>query len=361
MINSTLCYIEHEGRFLMLYRNRKPNDLNEGKWIGVGGKFEPGEDAVTCMKREVKEETGLVVKKYHFYGIVRFISDTWESENMHLFSASEFSGKVDMNCNEGELHWVERSRLLELPTWEGDRFFLTRMLNGASRINMTLYYEGNKLVSHKDDSSLSNDLFSLRYDNGEIYGGSQMLCKNKTLKGYGCGLIGCANVLNYKGLCAGFGSTKSWDEYLNFINKLRTGYLPVIPKFGMNGIFMALGMEAYFHANKMKYHAKWGFSYRKIFVRMREMLDKDIPVVLAIGPNFPNLFGNKKLMLYALQKGKYVPFEGTKAHYVTVVSMNDEWLTISSWGRRLYINVNEYREYARRNSLPVFCNIIYVK
>ena len=142
---TTLCYIRKDNKYLMLYRNKKENDPNAGKWIGVGGKIKLGESADACMKREVLEETGLTVTDYHYYGVIRFYSDQWGTELMYLYSADAFEGKVKI-CDEGTLKWIEQSELMQLPMWEGDRHFLQAMLDGKEQINMSLYYEGDKLV-----------------------------------------------------------------------------------------------------------------------------------------------------------------------------------------------------------------------
>jgi len=146
MINTTLCYIEKDNQYLMLYRNKKENDCNEGKWIGVGGKFEKGETAEACLKREVFEETGLTLTDYIFHGVVHFISDKWEAEDMYLFTGTAFTGEIKQNCDEGELRFVPKDQVLSLPTWAGDRFFLEKMLRGEQHINMTLSYKGDELV-----------------------------------------------------------------------------------------------------------------------------------------------------------------------------------------------------------------------
>lgn len=142
MLNSTLCYIIKDGKVLLLYRNKKKNDLNEGKWIGVGGKFEPKETSDECMKREVFEETGLTVTKYHLHGIVKFLSDVWEDQDMYLYSATEFEGELKSSCDEGELKWVDKDEVLSLPTWEGDHYFIEPLLRGDERIDMLVRYEG---------------------------------------------------------------------------------------------------------------------------------------------------------------------------------------------------------------------------
>ena len=150
MICSTLCYIRNEhNEYLLIHRNKKENDLNEGKWIGVGGKFEKGETADECLLREVFEETGLILTKYHFHGIVKFISDTWEDEDMYLYSATGFKGQLKGACEEGELKWVSADKVLMLPTWEGDKYFIRPLIEGEQSINMLVEYEGDTLVRHE--------------------------------------------------------------------------------------------------------------------------------------------------------------------------------------------------------------------
>ena len=146
MIDTTLCYIKKDGKYLLLNRNRKENDLNKGKWIGVGGKCEKGETPEQCVRRETLEETGLTLEKVHYYGIIHFRSDTWEDEEMHLFGSSDFSGELAEDCAEGTLAWIPEEEVPGLPTWEGDRLFLTRMLAGETQIELTLRYEGDRLA-----------------------------------------------------------------------------------------------------------------------------------------------------------------------------------------------------------------------
>ena len=140
----------------MLYRNRKPDDPNEGKWLGIGGKIEPGETANRCNAREVLEETGLIIKSAFFHGVIEFRADEYEDEDMYLYSTSDFepadedaarvfseTGDYEPPaCSEGELAWIDRDELLKLPMWEGDRVFLTELLGGAEKISMQLRYEG---------------------------------------------------------------------------------------------------------------------------------------------------------------------------------------------------------------------------
>ncbi|TVP86808.1 MAG: 8-oxo-dGTP diphosphatase, partial [Acholeplasmataceae bacterium] len=124
MRETTLCYLEKHNQYLMLHRNKKPNDANQGKWIGIGGGFLDGETAEMCMVREVLEETGLHLTRCHYKGIVTFISDIHEDEIMHLFKGLAWTGDLKP-CEEGELAWMDKHDLDRLPMWEGDRIFLT--------------------------------------------------------------------------------------------------------------------------------------------------------------------------------------------------------------------------------------------
>lgn len=148
MKNTTLCYVEQDGKYLMLLRNKKKQDENAGKWIGVGGKFEEGESPQDCLLREVQEETGLRLTQYRFRGIVTFVSDQYETEYMHLFTAHGFEGEL-IPCDEGELRWVEKEEVLSLPLWEGDREFLRLLREDAPFFSLKLVYQGDKLVSSK--------------------------------------------------------------------------------------------------------------------------------------------------------------------------------------------------------------------
>lgn len=143
---TTLCYIEKDQKYLMLYRNKKENDQSKGKWIGVGGKLEPGESPEECLLREVKEETGLTLTDYRFCGIVTFLSDVYEGEYMFLYTADGFTGELAESCGEGELQWIPKSQVLQLPAWEGDHYFLEQLLAGKTDIHIKLRYEGEKIA-----------------------------------------------------------------------------------------------------------------------------------------------------------------------------------------------------------------------
>ena len=143
---TTLCYIENNDCYLMLHRTKKKKDVNKDKWIGVGGHAEGNETPQECLLREVKEETGLLLTSYKFRGLITFISDEYEAEMMCLFTADGYTGEL-ITCDEGELEWVKKSEVPQLPTWEGDAQFLKLLLEDEKRFfAMKLRYEGERLV-----------------------------------------------------------------------------------------------------------------------------------------------------------------------------------------------------------------------
>lgn len=122
MKNTTLCYIEKDGCYLMLHRIKKENDVNRDKWIGIGGHADFGESPEECISREIREETGLLPLKLNYRGIVTFVYGD-EGEYMHLFTCDKFMGTLS-DCDEGVLEWVPISKLGEIDMWEGDYIFL---------------------------------------------------------------------------------------------------------------------------------------------------------------------------------------------------------------------------------------------
>ena len=147
MRNTTLCYIQNDrGQTLLLHRIKKENDLNKDKWIGVGGRFEDKESPEECLLREVYEETGLTLTRYRYRGIVTFVSDEWETEYMHLFTADGFTGQL-RECDEGVLEWVDNATVPTLPTWEGDRIFLRLIGEDAPFFSLKLEYTGDTLTA----------------------------------------------------------------------------------------------------------------------------------------------------------------------------------------------------------------------
>ena len=158
MINTTLCYIEKDASYLMIQRTKKKNDCNHDKWIGIGGKFEEGESPFDCVRREVREETGIILRKPEYRGIVTFVSRETEKpgkpapetyyELMHLFWCGDFEEPATLAaCNEGELEWVAKSKMNELPHWQGDEIFLDLLDKKVPFFSLKLEYLDGRLIN----------------------------------------------------------------------------------------------------------------------------------------------------------------------------------------------------------------------
>ena len=148
---TTLCYIERDGCYLMMNRNKKANDENEGKWIGVGGHMEENEAPEECVLREIKEETGLEVTDLRLRGIITFILPDWGNELTFLYTAKTDTAET-LPCSEGTLAWIPISKIPELPLWEGDRIFLPLLQSRQDCFSLKLIYApGGALTSYALD------------------------------------------------------------------------------------------------------------------------------------------------------------------------------------------------------------------
>lgn len=141
---TVLCHLKKDDCYLLLFRNKKKNDMNEGKWLGVGGHVELGETPFQAVVREVKEETGLDLKSAEYRCIINFVNDDYD-EIIYQYTSSDFSGEV-IECNEGELKWIPKEEVLSLPMWEGDKYFLAPLINNEPFFEITIVYKNNKLV-----------------------------------------------------------------------------------------------------------------------------------------------------------------------------------------------------------------------
>lgn len=143
---STLIYLENDdNQYLMLHRNKKKNDVNKGKWIGVGGKFEANETPMECLSREVLEETGQPLEHAVFRGIVTFIYA--DDEPMYIFLYTGQLVKHDVSqTHEGDLAWIDKEAIFDLNLWEGDRIFLKQMMETEDIIDIKLIYNKNSVL-----------------------------------------------------------------------------------------------------------------------------------------------------------------------------------------------------------------------
>lgn len=148
MFNTTLCYIEKDNSYLMLHRVKKKNDMNHDKWVGIGGKFENAETPFECARREIMEEVGVEVPNLLYRGLVTFVSDLYGTEYMHLFTSLGYEGTIKEVCDEGNLEWVNKADVYNLPIWEGDKIFFDLLETEKRFFTLKLVYEGDKLVYH---------------------------------------------------------------------------------------------------------------------------------------------------------------------------------------------------------------------
>lgn len=147
MILSTICYIEKEGKYLMLHRTKKKNDINKEKWLGIGGKFEDKESPEECIIREVKEETGLILNSVSLRGILTFINTIYETEYIFVFTSNDFTGNL-IECNEGDLQWVDKEKVTSLNLWEGDKIFIEKIKEESPFFTIKYIYDGNTLLHY---------------------------------------------------------------------------------------------------------------------------------------------------------------------------------------------------------------------
>lgn len=154
---TTLCYIEKDDKYLMMHRVKKKNDVNHDKWVGVGGHFEKDETPEECLLRETKEETGLTLERFHLRGVITFLCDHWPTEYMFLYTADQYSGEL-IECDEGNLEWVKKSDVYQLPIWEGDKIFFRLLEERETFFSLKLRYVGDELVEVKLDGQTASFL-----------------------------------------------------------------------------------------------------------------------------------------------------------------------------------------------------------
>jgi len=147
MILATLCYVKHNGKTLMVYRNKKPNDIHEGKWNGLGGKFEAGETPEECIRREVQEEAGLIIQNPRLHGLLMFPMFKGNDWYVFVFTATEFDGEMIESSPEGKLEWIDDNKLTSLNLWESDHIFLP-WIEKEEFFSARFEYEGNKMCGY---------------------------------------------------------------------------------------------------------------------------------------------------------------------------------------------------------------------
>ena len=220
---------------------------------------------------------------------------------------------------------------------------------------------------------LKHPYIAVMKDGELFYGGSQSWAASRTMQKYGCGVIAATDLLLYLSLHKEYCGSREFTgeeyengileagEYMETAGRMRRRYFPVVPGFGMPGWLLSAGINHYFRKNRIPLRSCFGVLNRNLQNRIGAMLSHDIPVILAVGPNFPIPRKKHKLALYKKTGGAYVEACRTAAHYVTVTGLYEQWMKISSWGQEYYININEYCEYVRRHSCPLVSNICYIR
>ena len=221
------------------------------------------------------------------------------------------------------------------------------------------------------DYSLSRPIITVVKDSNGSYGGNQRLFDNPTMRGYGCGVIGAADLLYYLALTRPEWATPytgkaaesviSFSRYERYCTRLRRSFFPVIPHFGKTGPDLAAGLNVYFSHHGIPLHARWCVSHDRLFERIEEMLKADIPVIFSVGANFPNFWGKKRVKLYTKDANGFMkPSASTRAHFMTVTGLDEDFFRVSSWGVEYYISRSEYLGYTRLYGSPITSNIMYI-
>ena len=221
-------------------------------------------------------------------------------------------------------------------------------------------------------TELKHPLCAVAYPDGISFGGSQMHSDDSTLIKYGCGIVAVQEVLlyltRYHG-CPGrdlfgemaFKAVVSSEEYHKTLDHLRARYLHLIPSFGINGISLVIGLNAAFRRYGFPYRGQWKIASRNFYPCMEEMLRNDIPIIISVGPNFPDLWGKRTVSLNPERNMRGIPAQGINAHYMIATGLDDECIHVSSWGRKYLIDRREYDEYVRRISSSIVSNLVYIK
>lgn len=187
-------------------------------------------------------------------------------------------------------------------------------------------------------------------------GGSQNWFQDENFRRCGCGVIACADTLLY--LTGQDGLPR--EEYICYVNSLRK-YFPLLPGRGIDGVRLAAGFNACLRKSGLRVRAGWSASGTKFWDRLAELLSHDLPAIIAIGPNFPRIWGAERLPLYRrTEDGGYIEAERTKGHFLTVLALDDAWMEVSSWGRRFWIERSAYADYMHRQG-ALFTNLLYLR
>ena len=220
---------------------------------------------------------------------------------------------------------------------------------------------------------LQNPYISVEYDGRTSFGGGQQHCSDKVLQRCGCGVVAALDVLLYlmrwhrdvsisefDGLASA--SPLPQPAYEQALTMLRRAYFPLFFPFGMNGLSLCFGMNRFFKSHALPFKARWSVPKAELWQRMAEMLERDIPVIMAVGPNFPRFWQKRGAGFCRLtSEGRYVPSASVKAHFVTATGLDEEWVELSSWGSKYYMGRAEFARYTSECSNSLLCSILYIE
>lgn len=220
-----------------------------------------------------------------------------------------------------------------------------------------------------EEHTLKGEYISVLNDGRLSYGGSQRWSDSPILRGYGCGVIAALDLLLYLARQREVGSAQStlaggpvpWTLYDRWARQLSRRYMPAVPPVGTNGWAIALGLNAVFLRQGIPLRASWGVSRDRLWTRMGELLDRDVPVILSIGRNFPRVWRNVETAFYTPGRESGPPACSTNAHFVTVTAMDEGYLTVSSWGHPYRLSREEFDAYRREASASLLCTILDVR
>lgn len=215
------------------------------------------------------------------------------------------------------------------------------------------------------DQKLQHPYPAVHTSQGFSVGGSQMWSENPIIRKCGCGPVAAYDLFSYLKRyhsAQPFYPARTTAEYCASIERIQKRYFPLLYPSGINGYLLALGINRLFHDSRLPWRAKWVSSGKKMFDRVSKMLSDDIPVILSVGPNFPFFWGGRTLPFYERNRiGALRRAAAVSGHYVTVLAINDEYMTVSSWGKLYEIRLDEYKAYVKSHSNPLFSNIVFIK
>ena len=206
------------------------------------------------------------------------------------------------------------------------------------------------------------------------YGGSQTWFADRNMRSGGCGVVAAGDLLLYLSMNRQGCRTEethrifqkdgsiSKPRYGQYLKEMRKHYFPLLPRFGMPYWVLVVGLNRFFLKQDIRLKASWGVWPWNLEARIKKMLLSDLPVILAVGPNFPFFFRKEKLDFYVKKEdGSYEKAARTSAHYVVVTACEGEYWKISSWGKAYWIRTEEYRQYTRKNRNYLMSNICYIQ